>query len=647
MGTVWTLPCTRLVINMNILLLFCLAFSPSFVIGLAFDPFRSLLLSLKESVENGTLEHDVGNNQTWVDTFHKIINDDNVNFPTEATSSSTTANVVTIPSSTQTRAASLLKEKLGRFIPVNMAPDPEFLTENEKSVLAHLIKAAELMDPIYERQVWTQNPERRRELGDQYTQLSRLQLEYYDIMRGPWDRSNQERPFAIDRQKPAGAGFYPEDMAETQLQFYIGSNPDKKDSLESPVTLVKTQQQAAVYPVPLYGVPYSTEYKEWLEKAAQFLKETAEQTEDPNFKEFLLSRSEAFTTNDYDKSDKDWLDINSRVQIAIGPYRTDEDKLKGLKKSFEAIVYILEQTFKPKFRTLLPETKTAYAQLTPQLEADLPVPEEVKNKSPQKTSIDVAELVYAAGSARKYPQLFSYSYPTNSSVIQEKGQRKIVLSNIVFSFYENILTKISERIVKTKQRSFLDEDAFFMLVLYQEISHSLGPIFVGNDEARGTLKNVYGDSHEPLEEAKAGVLGVYNILRKIEKEPNAQPDFKNKVLFTYITYLLQLIRDGASRPEGQGAAIQLNQFLEDGSVVLLESPNPDAEKYQVNFKKVEISLNKLVKDLIVLQHKGDKEAVVQLVRKYGALGSKLNEVKEQLEDIPVDISAHFKPDKYY
>jgi hypothetical protein len=431
-------------------------------------------------------------------------------------------------------------------------------------------------------------------------------------------------------------------MTDNQFQFYVASNPDKKEILESPVTLVKRNDVAAVYPVPLYGVPYSEAYEEWLKPASMHLREAANETDNANLKKFLSSRADAFSSNDYYESDQDWLNIDSRVQTAIGPYRVVEDKLKVLKASFEAIVYILEQTFKPKFRTLLPESDTEYAELLPQLGADLPVPEEVKNKSPPKISIHVAELVFASGNARKNSQLFSFNFPTNKTVVAEKGNRRIVLSNVIYAFYNNILTKISQRIMKSKQLKFLDEDAFFMIVLYHELSHSLGPVFVGNDEARGTLKKVLGASHAPLEEAKAGALGAYNLMRKIEGEPSFAADFKNKVLFTYITSLLQLVRDGTQRPEGKGAAIQLNRYLEDGSIVLLENPNPDAGRYQVNFRKLEISLNKLVGDLIILQHKGDKDAASKMVEKYGNMDSNLSGVRETLEDIPVDIRPIYK-----
>merc|ERR1712123_330385 len=374
-----------LIMKLEILSIFCVALSPSLVCGLVFDPFRSFLLGLKESIGNSTHEQDGAANQTWIDSFHKIISDTSISDTTTTTTTTTSApttkdevsavgaKVVTIPSITQSGAVSQLKEKLDNFVSVAMEPDYKFLTETEKRVMVDLIKAAALMDPIYERQVWTENPRRMEELAVAGTSLSKLQLEYMYIMGGPWDRYNEDKPFAIDREKPAGGGFYPEDMTEKQFQFYVASNPDKRESLESPLTVIQQETQPAVL----------------------HLREAANQTESQSFKKFLNSRSLAFETNDYSESDKDWLAVDARVHTAIGPYRVVDDTLKGLKKSFEAIVYILEQSFKPQFRTLLPETETEYAELIPELEADLPVPEEVKNKEPSKTSIQVAELVFA------------------------------------------------------------------------------------------------------------------------------------------------------------------------------------------------------------------------------------------------------------
>jgi len=636
-------------------LLLSILIGPGYIHGLQFDPFESLLFELEVIEVNETSKENdnerivvVGPTTpgTTTTTTRSTASTTRKTLTTAGKPSASSVSTGSLPSSTQSRAVTLLKTKINKFINVPLETDSKFLTENEKNMLASFIKAASYMDPIFDQQVWTDYPRRIAELKDQGTVLSNLQLQYMDIMRGPWDRYNLNKPFAIDREKPKGAGFYPEDMTEKQFEFYVGSNPDKKEDLESPVTLVKRNDVAAVFPVPLYGVPYSEAYKEWLTQSSQYLRQAANITENQNLKKFLNSRASAFLSNKYDESNKDWLDVNSKLQIAIGPYGLEEDKLKGLKASFEAIVFIKEQSFKAKFRTLLPENETEYQDLLPELEANLPVPEEFKNKFPTKTNIQVAELVYSSGNAKKYPQQFTFDYTTvinnNKTLSKTLSNRKIVLSNVIFAFYENIMTKFAQRIMKSKQLPFLDEDAFFMNVLYRELSHSLGPVFVGNDEARGSIKQVLGTSHQPLEEAKAGVMGVYNLLKKVEKTPASPADFKNKVLFTYIASLLQRVRDDSEAKEGKGAAVQLNRYLKDGSIVLLKQPNPDAGKFQVNYRKLEISLNKLLGDIVSLQHKGDKDAASKMLENLQNLESSLIAIREKMENVPVDIVPVFQ-----
>ena len=38
---------------------------------------------------------------------------------------------------------------------------------------------------------------------------------------------------------------------------------------------------------------------------------------------FLQSRSNAFLSDDYYQSDKDWMDLNSKIEVTIGPYEVN------------------------------------------------------------------------------------------------------------------------------------------------------------------------------------------------------------------------------------------------------------------------------------------------------------------------------------
>merc|ERR1711884_802986 len=241
-------------------------------------------------------------------------------------------------------------------------------------------------------------------------------------------------------------------------------------ALESPVTIVKRIEQAAQYPVPLEAVPYSEEYKDHLSKSADFLKEAADKTDNPSLAKFLRARAQAFMDNEYGESDRLWLDVDSRVQIAIGPYEVKEDSLAGVKAAFEAFVYVSDQKFEftsNRLRSLLPESQDALESSwanTAELEKNLPIPEELKSQevltrqlTGVRPTIHIGELLFASGDAMKDVITFAFDLPKDNKVRNEKGSRKVIMRNVVF----------------------------VLNILYNQISRSLGPKYVGNDESKG------------------------------------------------------------------------------------------------------------------------------------------------------------------
>eukprot|EP00090_Calanus_glacialis_P004846 TRINITY_DN1362_c0_g1_i1.p1 TRINITY_DN1362_c0_g1~~TRINITY_DN1362_c0_g1_i1.p1 ORF type:complete len:580 (+),score=152.83 TRINITY_DN1362_c0_g1_i1:100-1839(+) len=512
----------------------------------------------------------------------------------------------------------VLKRKIAEFAPVTVTTDISGITETEKKVLDLLINAAKYMNPIFNRQMFRWYNETREKLSQDGSELAKAQLEFFDIMRGPWDRQEEEKPFAVEYERPLGAGGYPINMTKESFESHIANHPEEKENFENLVTIVLQKGDKLV------ANNYSYFFQEYLRPAHNNMIAAAALTENQSLKTFLQSRAKAFLSNDYFQSDKDWMDLDSRIEITIGPYETYQDKLMALKASFEAFVTVTDPVESEKL--------SKYKSLLPEMEQNLPIPDDMKTERGSESPIRVVDLVYSSGEARKAVQTLAFNLPNDERVRKEKGAKKVMLKNNIISKFDQILTPIANKLMKQKQISLLDQEAFFNNVLFHELSHSLGPAFVGNNKTNGEIRAALGASYSGLEEGKADVMGVYNTMFMVKKGELPE-DFKNKALFTYIAGLFRSIRFGVVEAHGKGAAMQLNTYLKEGSVVFL----PETGTYQVNFKKLEDSIKNLVKNICTWQHNGDKEAVDKMFEEFAKLDENTLASLELLKDIPVDI----------
>lgn len=60
----------------------------------------------------------------------------------------------------------------------------------------------------------------------------------YDMMRGPFDRQDHHKAFAVNVERPEGGGFYPAYVTKKFWDSYLKKNSDDKDKLENLVTIV-------------------------------------------------------------------------------------------------------------------------------------------------------------------------------------------------------------------------------------------------------------------------------------------------------------------------------------------------------------------------------------------------------------------------
>jgi hypothetical protein len=515
-----------------------------------------------------------------------------------------------------------LQARLAQFAPAALSAEIGGLPENEQAALHAIIDACALLDPVFDRQAWARYPEHRAKLAADTSPAGQARLQYFDVMRGPWDRQDHFAPFAVDTAHPPGAGFYPEDLTADEFKAYVAAHPEEREALESLFTVVRRDGERLV------PVWYSEAYAEWLVPAAEKLKAAAALTSNESLKAFLVTRADAFQSNDYYASDKAWMDLDSRVEVTVGPYETYEDELLGLKASFECFVTVSDPEESAKL--------SGYKALLPAMEQHLPVPDEVKTVRGAESPIRVVDLVYTSGDAKKSVQTIAFNLPNDERVRKEKGAKKVMLRNLIETKFDRILRPIAQEILAGSQQELLSAKAFFNETLFHELSHSLGPAFTQQGGQQVEVRLALMASYSPLEEAKADVMGAYNILYMID-QGHFEADFREKLLVSYFIGLFRSVRFGVAEAHGKGAALQINRFLEEKAATF----DAASGKFTVDTAQLERSITKLVHDLVMVQHQGDKAAADALLAKYGLVSPDMAAALGRLGAIPVDIRPSY------
>ncbi len=506
-----------------------------------------------------------------------------------------------------------IARRLARFAPTELSADLSGVPDGEREVLKELIAAGRLMDEIFLRQVHVGNPELRAGLAD----ASEAMRTYFDVSFGPWDRLDEMEPFMGDLEHPDGAGYYPIDISKEEFEAWLEEHPDDREAFTGLFTVIRRSGDDLV------AVPYSEVYREWLEPAAAHLRRAADLTSNASLEKFLRSRADAFSSDDYYQSDLDWMDLDSPVEVTIGPYETYEDGLFGYKAAFEAFVTVN-----------VPEESAAltrYKNLLPWLESNLPIPDQYKNERGTDSPIRVVDEVYVGGDSKAGVQTLAFNLPNDERVREEKGSKKVLLRNVLRAKFDKILVPIAERVVAKDQVDDISFDAYFMEVLQHELSHGLGPGKITIDgretEVRLELKELYST----LEEAKADVMGIYNILALVDKG-EIPAEIRDTLEPTYVAGLFRSARFGVHEAHGQGVVSQFNYLLGKGALEV------DGEgRFRTVSDKFPQGIESLLNEMLMFQARGDYAATSAFLAEYGHPSPELLRAIDKLVDVPVDI----------
>lgn len=524
-----------------------------------------------------------------------------------------------------TEAARRLDTRIARFATTELGADLSGLPAHEQQALAQIVRAAQVMDPLFLEQVWAGNGTMLHDLIDDESTLGQARLRYFLINKGPWSRLDHNEPFIPTAPaKSPGANFYPPDATKEEVDNWLSKLPTAERARATGFfTTIRRAPDGG-----LVVVPYSQEYQGELAIAAAYLREAATLTTQPSLKAFLEARAIAFSSNDYYESDLKWMELDATIEPTIGPYEVYEDEWFNYKAAFEAFVTIKDQAESAKLQAL-----TASLQ---DIENNLPIDPKYRNaKLGALAPIAVVNTLFSAGDANRGVQTAAFNLPNDERVIREKGSKRVMLKNNQEAKFQKVLVPIARVALGSSDQDRVAFDAFFTHILMHELMHGLGPHDIDVNGRRTTVRQELRDTYSAIEEAKADVSGLFALQLLIDRGA-LDKSLEHTMYTTFLASAFRSIRFGINEAHGRGQAVQLNYLLDQRAVVA----NADGT-FSVDAKRIREAVAGLTRDIMTLQAEGSYDKAKAMIERLGVIRPETKSLLDRLVDVPVDIAPRF------
>ncbi len=520
-----------------------------------------------------------------------------------------------------------LAKKIARFSPTVLTADISQLSPGDRKALTKIIAAAKLMDPLFLRQVWSGNEALKQKLEADNSAAGRQRLHYFLINDGPWSRLDHNEPFieGVPQEKPKHANYYPDDMTKQEFETWVAglAETDKKKATGF-FHLIRRGADGK-----LMTVPYSEAYAEFLVPAAKLLNEAAALTTNATLKNYLTKRAAAFASDDYYDSDVAWMDLDSPIEVTIGPYETYEDELFSYKAAFEAYVTLRDQAESAKLAKF-----SGYLQ---ELEDNLPLEARYRNpKLGAASPIRVVNEIFGSGEGNSGVQTAAFNLPNDERVVAEKGSKRTMLKNVQQAKFQKTLVPISRVVLSRAQQPLLSFESFFTHILAHELMHGLGPHNIKVNGQDTTVRKQLKELSSAFEEAKADITGLWALQYLIDKGV-VEKQMERSLYTTFLASAFRSVRFGITEAHGKGIAMQFNYLTDEGAIEIDE----ETGTFSINNAKVKEAVRKLTNEILTIQAEGSYDKAKAMLDKYAVMRPAMQRALDRMKNVPTDIEPIF------
>ena len=519
-----------------------------------------------------------------------------------------------------------LAKKIARFSPTVLTADISQLSPGDRKALTKIIAAAKLLDPLFLRQVWSGNEALKQKLEADNSAVGRQRLHYFLMNDGPWSRLDHNEPFieGVPQEKPKHANYYPDDMTKQEFETWVaGLAENDKKRATGFFHLIRRGADGK-----LVTTPYSEAYAEFLVPAAKLLNEAAALTTNATLKNYLTKRAAAFASDDYYDSDVAWMDLDSPIEVTIGPYETYEDELFSYKAAFEAYVTLRDQAESAKLAKF-----SGYLQ---ELEDNLPLEARYRNpKLGAASPIRVVNEIFGSGEGNSGVQTAAFNLPNDERVVAEKGSKRTMLKNVQQAKFQKTLVPISRVVLSRAQQPLLSFESFFTHILAHELMHGLGPHNIKVNGEDTTVRKQLKELSSAFEEAKADITGLWALQYLIDKGV-VEKQMERSLYTTFLASAFRSVRFGINEAHGKGIAMQFNYLTDVGAIEI-----DGTGTFRINNAKIKEAVRKLTNEILTIQAEGSYDKAKAMLDKYAVMRPAMQRALDRMKNVPTDIEPIF------